>query len=209
MTINRVLTLAGIMVLLVLGWRYVSTHPLQRKQPRIYVGDLVGGYAHSDWIKDFRAACPHMALVTDEKAADYSMKASWVPRERESRWVAFAERRDTAQVYIGESRDYIQILRDTCRLIRADLEDWTPPDVTFPPDKRTEAESPKAADRFDLRDVRNGNVVTSAIFDRQTGRVWVWTNIKGKNGNNESAFMAEDVYSYTRSPKPDPEMEVK
>jgi hypothetical protein len=43
----------------------VATVHKKGKQPRIYVGD--SRYAHSDWIKDFRAACPHMALVADEK----------------------------------------------------------------------------------------------------------------------------------------------
>jgi hypothetical protein len=147
-----------------------------------------------------------MAFVTDEKVADYSIQAVWVPLR--TRWFTWTERNDTALIHQAEGPDCVEILRNTCRLIRADLDDWTLPDGTLPQVKRADAESSKAnADRYELRDVRNGNIATSAILDRQTGRVWVWTNTKGKNGN-ESSFVAENVYSFVQSPKPDPDAEI-
>jgi hypothetical protein len=190
--------------ILALGLAYTLTRPHGRKQPRVYVGD--GKYGHWDWANNFRGACPHMAFVTDEKVADYSIQAVWSPSR--TKWFTWAERRDTALIHQAEGPDYVEILRNTCRLIRADLDDWALADGSLPQDKPVDAESFKAnADRYELRDVRNGNVVTSAILDRQTGRVWVWTNTKGKNGN-ESSFMAENVYSYVQSPKPDPNAEI-
>jgi hypothetical protein len=175
-----------------------------REQPRIFVHQ--GKYAHSEWIKDFRAACPHMAFVKSEEAADYIIEAFWAaPR---GRWFTWTERRDTALIHRADGPDYVQLLRESCRLIQDDLKDWRLPDGSLPDDKRPGLASTKAnADRYELHDVRNGTVVSSAIFDRQTGRVWVWTNMKGKNGA-ESAFIAEDVYSYIESPKPDPDAEI-
>jgi hypothetical protein len=147
-----------------------------------------------------------MAFVADGKSADYSIQVIWAPSPKAA-WLAWASRRDNALIYEGENSDYVQLLRDTCRLIRADLKDWTLPDDSLP---QEEGQSTRAdLDRYELRDVRNGNVITSAIFDRQTGRVWVWTSVKGKNGSDESYFMAEEVLSYTRSPKPDPDAETK
>jgi len=57
--------------------------------------------------------------------------------------------------------------------------------------------------RYELRDVRNGSIVTSAIFDKQTGRVWTWL----RTGEGKTYFAAETVYSFQDSPIPDPKAE--
>jgi hypothetical protein len=163
MAINRVLTLAGITALLVVGWTYVPPRSHQRKQqPRIYVGDLVGN-DYSEWIKDFRMACPHMAFVQDEKAADYTIKALWVPSQPPA-WHAMAERRDKAFLCEGESPDYVQLLRDSCRLIRADLEDWAEFEREKPP-------TIAPTGRYVLT-YHSTNYNQALLLDTKTGAVW-------------------------------------
>jgi hypothetical protein len=48
---------------------------------------------------------------------------------------------------------------------------------------------------FELHEVRNGPLITTALLDRRTGRVWIWTKFAGakKIGLPESAFVEEKV----------------
>lgn len=117
-------------------------------------------------------------------------------------------RRDSALVYRGESPDYKHILREACKSIRRDVAQWgfsdrlrkVPAEASS--QKVTAAET--ASNRYDPREVRNGSIATTAIFDKQTGQVWVWTELTEKNGKKtgRSAFVAEDVLSTSISPKP-------
>ena len=62
------------------------------------------------------------------------------------------------------------------------------------------AEQPKQTtirpiDEFDLHEVRNGTVITTALLNRRTGRVWIWTKVTDaqKTGGPESAFLEETI----------------
>ena len=62
----------------------------------------------------------------------------------------------------------------------------------------------KPEHEFELHQVRNGPLMTTALLDRKTGRVWIWTKITDakKVGGPESAFVEEEVI-----PQPVPTVE--
>lgn len=53
----------------------------------------------------------------------------------------------------------------------------------------------KPENEFELHEVRNGTLITTALLDRKTGRVWIWTKFTDakKLGGPDSAFMEEQV----------------
>jgi hypothetical protein len=149
---------------------------------------------------NLRIACPETAFVTDQGQADYQVQALWYA----GKWNVVVTRSDSAAVYDAQGPDYVQILREACGRIDADAEKWSSRDAVAQARLPRPSREGDAEYRYELRDVHNGSTSTSAIFDRRTGRVWIWTNLTGKSGKSESAFVAEDVYSYTDSPIPDP-----
>ena len=50
-------------------------------------------------------------------------------------------------------------------------------------------------DQFELHEVRNGPLMTTALLNRRTGRVWIWTKLTDskKTGGPDSAFIEEAV----------------
>ena len=92
--------------------------------------------------------------------------------------------------YRPTDQDYNRLLRDACGCLK-DESKYAWPEI-----------SPSNMDmsRYDVHDLRNGNVATSAILDRHTGKVWIWTNLTDDKGakTGKSAFVEEDVV-----PKPD------
>lgn len=187
---------------------FVSKRP---RQTTIFVGEQSGfgkdavTFAHWDWFESFVSACPNAAFMTDEDGADYKLMAAWT----DNRWDAATARSDGAMVYMTHGTDYAKILRDACAQVRADANRWARPETqvhTIPQAAITGAsKQTEGKDRYELRDIRNGNTISSAIFDKETGRVWVWTTLAGKSGQKTgSAFISEDVYSYSNSPAPGP-----
>jgi hypothetical protein len=63
---------------------------------------------------------------------------------------------------------------------------------------REENDQSPDGNRYDLREVRNGALTTTALIDKKSGRVWLWTDYHDKLGNKSSGFLEED-----ETPKPD------
>lgn len=207
MATRKVLWIVGLIIVATASVTYFVASNKSNRQPKIFVGERkgIGSEAWTfDWAEGFWEACPQAALVEDEDHADYVFWASW----GQGRWNGYVQRKDTAFLYRGQNPDYKQILRSACRKIRRDFADWNQPqDRQKQPETANgpaKAEPTENHNRFELRDVRNGNTITSAIFDKQTGRVWVWTVLTGKDGKKTgSAFISEDVHSYSGSPQPE------
>jgi hypothetical protein len=172
MTIERVVTLAVVMVLLVVGWSLPAfRHPV--KQPRVYVkaealSRSTKGVEQTsvDWTEYFRSACPHMALIQKEDLADYSVNATWFPSPAAS-WTVGVRRRDYANVYADsalKSPDSIKLLRASCNAIRSDVEEWA---------KFGREEPPKVAPvgRYALS-YHPTNYNQALLLDTKTGAVW-------------------------------------
>ncbi len=133
-------------------------------------------FAAWDRMEDIHQICPQTALVSTQKQSDYSLLMRW----DKDHWSAILDSDD--QLLLNETTpDFNKVVRDTCMAIRKN-EDWPVRPTHFAETKNI------LLDRYELHDVRNGNVVTSALLDKQTGKVWIRST--GKSG---SAFMAEDV----------------
>jgi hypothetical protein len=171
MSIERVVTLAVVMVLLVVGWSLPAfRHPV--KQPRVFLeveafGTSAKGAERSsvDWTEYFRSACPHMALVPTEQLADYKIHAMWTANN--AGWMVHVSRRDYADVYRDsrlKSPDSLKLLRASCDAIRSDVEDWAgfgreePPKVT-------------PVGRYALS-YHPTNYNQALLLDTKTGAVW-------------------------------------
>jgi hypothetical protein len=63
------------------------------------------------------------------------------------------------------------------------------------PRERPAPKPPILLDRFELHDIKNGNTVSAALLDKQTGRVWV---LQGTKGNAMAVFSEIGVF-----PKPE------
>ncbi len=102
-------------------------------------------------------------------------------------WSAQLFRSDDAYMLEEDSPDFNRILRDSCKALRYDSGGWG-----VRPLKAAKAEP---TDRYDLRELHNGAVSTSAMIDRKTGKVWIWTNLMDNNGKKtgKSAFLSEEV----------------
>jgi hypothetical protein len=172
MTIERVVTLAVVMVLLVVGWSLpTSRHPV--KQPLVYVDAEVFSRSAKgvertsvDWTEYFRSACPQMALIPSERLADYKIDAKWLPSPAAS-WTVRVKRRDYADVYQDsglKSPDSIKLLRASCNAIRSDVEEW----AGF-----GREEPPKVAPvgRYALS-YHPTNYNQALLLDTKTGAVW-------------------------------------
>ncbi len=129
-------------------------------------------------LEDIHQNCPETAFVSREEDADYSLTTVW----DKDHWRAMLE--GDGQFLVREySPDFKKIERDACRTIQKN-ERW--------PARAAHAQAPKKsvpADRYELHDLRNGNVATSALIDRQTGKVWVWST----SGKGVTHFISEDV----------------
>jgi hypothetical protein len=128
--------------------------------------------------------------MEDQKEADYRLLMFW----REGQWRSYLSRSDSAYLFDEDSVDFSQIVRDGCRAM---LED-----TKYPAPIPAGQQGPQSheVDRYELRDVRNGAVTSSAILDKKTGKVWIWNNVTDEKGRKtgKSAFVSEEV-----SPEPD------
>jgi hypothetical protein len=159
-----------------------------RPRPRLFVGHYAADNVWApEWghAKDIWESCPEAAFVWDRDAADYQLTIHW----SDGRWSAQLFRSDFAYLLEEDSPDFNRIVRDSCKALRYDSMEWRAP---LKADK-VGKEGP--ADRYDLRELRNGTVSTAAIIDKKTGRVWIWTNIIDNNGKKtgKSAFLSEEV----------------
>jgi hypothetical protein len=138
-------------------------------------------------IRETLAMCPGVALGFAPNVGGtsyYHLLLDW----HENRWEGYLFQDAAEQEYAiwaGAGADYNALLRAACSRIGDDVVYRWP-----------EASAPAAAEtgRYDLHDLRNGNVATSAILDRKTGRVWVWTAITDSRGvKTKTEFTEEDL----------------
>jgi hypothetical protein len=62
------------------------------------------------------------------------------------------------------------------------------------PKAPTEAKvQPVLLDRYELREIRNGNFTGTALLDKQTGRIWTMGTSTNKEGKIESVDFGEAV----------------
>ena len=199
---RRVLWFAGAVALVSCGalLEYYFRPILPRMQPKIAIisADESSTKALTGALSE---ACPQAAYTAEKgkEDSDYRVALFW----NADHWSSFVTRRDGAVVLFPEDpqytgSDYKIILRRICNALVRDASLWAA-DQTFRSqigakvNRGVEWQS-SSADRFEIRDLRNGPVVSTALVDRKSGRVWVW-----KTGAKESsAFFEEDVI-----PKPD------
>jgi hypothetical protein len=134
------------------------------------------------WMSKVLSACPGTFLSFDKAQSSdhYLALLLW----RENKWNGTLWRDASGEEYLlwaRNSSDYGKLLADMC--VQAQ-DDWKHP---LPPAQSHDA-------RYDLHDLRNGNVATSAILDRQTGRVWIWSSITDRKGvKTKSEFVEEEL----------------
>jgi|HubBroStandDraft_4_1064222.scaffolds.fasta_scaffold231736_2 hypothetical protein len=178
------------MLLGAFGLAACSSHHLGRRElrprPKLFVGHHVGNTWTPLWdnAKDIWQSCPEAALIWNREDADYQLIMSW----SDGHWSARLLRSDFAYLLQKDSPDFNRILRDSCKALRYDALEWL-----APPKIGKAAEEP--TDRYELRELRNGAVSTSAMIDKKTGKVWIWTNLTDNNGKKtgKSAFLSEEV----------------
>jgi hypothetical protein len=68
-----------------------------------------------------------------------------------------------------------------------------PSSQTIPPSEAQKIPAP--VDRYQLQSVRNGNLETTALLDRQTGYVWLLTKLTdAKPGEDDKVFVPAPVW---------------
>lgn len=158
-----------------------------RPRPRLFVGryEAVSVWA-PEWshVKDIWQSCPEAAFTWDHDGADYQLIVSW----SNDHWSSQLLRGDDAYLFEEDSPDFNRIVRDSCKALRYDSQEW------LAPLKTGKAAREEPTDRYELREIRNGPLSTSAIIDKKTGKVWIWTEVTN-NGKKtgKSAFLSEDV----------------
>lgn len=174
---TRHLLLGAVIVLalegaLLTGFRWGRGSPLQ---PRVFIGhhDYAGDFdvADGDRVKDIRLSCPTVAFVSDSAQADYSLMTRW----NKGLWSGRLWRSDSAYLLAEEDADYNRLVRNACAAIGKDASAWLVPLRSWQSERKREARQP-VPDRYELRDIHNARVATSAVIDKQTGKVWVWTD---------------------------------
>jgi hypothetical protein len=95
-------------------------------------------------------------------------------------WGAGLFRKDLAFLFHENSPDFNRVVRDACKAIRLDMS-WVGPPA---------AARDVSVDRYEVKDVRNGAALESAILDKKTGKVWVWREDKN---TGTSTFVSEEL----------------
>jgi hypothetical protein len=157
-----------------------------RTRPKLFVGHYAGGAWTPEWshFKDVRQSCPEAVVIWDRDAADYQLNMYW----SEGHWASQLLRNDSADMLEEDSPDFNRIVRDSCKAVLYDSLEWRAP---LGADTAARGESP---DRYDLRELHNGALSTSAMIDKKTGKVWIWTSLT-ENGKKtgKTAFLSEEV----------------
>ena len=146
---------------------------MTRPRPKMFVGGFMAAIQLAK-PETILQNCPEPRLAFDAETADYSLWMRW----EQNHWNGSLFGKDGTVLFHEDSSDSNQLIRDACKSLWQDLR-WP-----GPPDQQR-----NATDRFDLRDLHNGPVSTSAIIDRKTGKVWVWE--RDKDGG--TVFMSEHV----------------
>ncbi len=129
---------------------------------------------------DIRQSCPEAVFALEEDKSDYSLTMRW----DQNHWGGLLVE-DGAFLFQENGPDFNKIVRDACKAIQEDQR-WP---------VGSQKQKAILLDRYELRDLHNGSLSTSAILDKQTGKVWVWTNLTRDDGKltGKSAFISEEV----------------
>ena len=156
-----------------------------RYRPVLVVDD--GRSGDERWIANVLATCPGIALGEKgnvEGTTHYLLTLS----QSDNRWHGILWQNVAAQEYllwVGVDPEYNKLLADACSRLKDEARYASP---------EPSAGERADASRYDLHDLRNGNIATSAILDRKTGRVWVWTSVTNSKGEKaKSEFVEEDL----------------
>ena len=151
-----------------------------RYRPILVVED--GRSGDEQWMANILAMCPGVALGSSsnyDASNRYLLQMSF----RENRWHAILWRAKEYALWVGVDPDYNKLLTDACGRLKDESEYALPEH----PAERVDS------NRYDLHDLRNGNIATSAILDRKTGRVWIWSKCSDCKGPEKSFFSEEQL----------------
>jgi hypothetical protein len=138
------------------------------------------------WMSNVLSKCPGVMLGFDKNVSVdyYTAQVLW----RDNHWTAILWRdigKDEYALWLKTGSDYNSLLSEACIHLQAETKSDAP------------SESPAAPvdqSRFEIHDVRNGNLATSAILDKKTGRVWLWTSVTNERGvKTKSEFEEEKL----------------
>jgi hypothetical protein len=165
-------------------------------------GESSTGFDYFQWSEALRENCPVVALIIHQEGADYSLKPEWGTNG----WSVLLLRSDTAVILDADNPDYKKLLRMVCRAITRDAPLWIATQARAATRRTANSgenneENRLDQNRYELREVRNGALSTTALLDTRRGRVWIWTKLTDKNGaaTGRSGFFEEEV-------SPDPKL---
>lgn len=78
---------------------------------------------------------------------------------------------DSVLLMETDSPDYKQIVREACRAIRPDTAWLTETRKIKASEPQHSAED---SNRYELRDIHDGEISGTALLDKRTGKVWAW-----------------------------------
>jgi hypothetical protein len=155
-----------------------------RQRPVLVIED--GRPGDDRQIGDILRTCPGVILGFSPNVDGtnyYQLQMAW----RVNQWEGMLFQDAAEQEYIiwaSSGLDYNALLRAACSRLRDD-ERYSWPGMGLP--------AASDAERYDLHDLRNGSLATSAILDRKTGRVWIWSKCSDCKGPEKSSFVEEKL----------------
>jgi len=179
---------AAIFVIGLAGWLILI--PRHSLQPTIFIFSIPES-AESDLKRLAFENCPKPALAGEELAADYEIIAMW----RKEQWTVSVERKNRATIFQRSDTNYKRLIQEACKAVYEDFPIWLDTErrrgeSLRRADQRPEEESNRAL-RYELHDMRNGPLTSTALLDRQTGRVWVWTETTDKKGRKVGDYLSQ------------------
>jgi hypothetical protein len=176
----KIAAIVALAVAGIVGAYLLGTHARPRIAPVVFVDENSGVFLdHADEVGQ---ACPDAAFSLGKNGAEYILWLGW----DKDHWRSMLIRQgDSVLLMETDSPDYKQIVRDACRAIRPDTA-WL---SEHRKEKASEVHAAEDSNRYELRDIHDGDISRSALLDKQTGKVWGWYG---------SVFIQEKV-----SPEPD------
>lgn len=188
---------AGILAIAITLW--LTLVPRHRLQPTIFIFTIPNS-AESELRKFALGNCPRPALVGEDDA-DYGIYAVW----GKNNWTVSVIRKNQSTVYEKSDGNYKRLIRQACDAADQDFPVWLDTEH-----KRRQALSTGDQDvgkeknvglRYELHEMRNGSLTSTALVDRQTGKVWVWTEMTDAKGRKAG----DRLIQVEVSPPPDKE----
>jgi hypothetical protein len=166
----------------VLGAYFIADHSRTPKYRPVLV--VANAENHSENEANILAACPGVALGFENNVERTTHYYNLVMFWKDNQWKSFLFQESSSQEYLlwtAVDQNYDRLLRDACDRLK-DESRYAWPETSD-------------VNRYDLHDLHNGNLLTAAILDRQTGRVWIWTSLTDNKGakTGKSAFLEEKL----------------